>query len=573
MSGRQFVQSVLVALFIAMSATGSFATTYYMCVPSGAPSGWSVGSDSNGGTSKNDAWATFDKAFNGPSGMSGEDTLIMCDGTYTSSDMTMNASCHPPDGASTSSMTEIKAENDGGVIIDGGDSTRFYLGSGSDVDYVKFRGIEWVNTRTGASEATFMSTDDNNSYIHFYRCGFRGNDGGATIFNPSGGTHYLAEECYAYGAGRCGFRIQHSGTHAVYRRCVVRLDRVDASDNPVYGIATYSTEQLEVQNCIVIDSDSSYWDNFSYSGGAFHIRKTDGGWGNSRDIHFRGCIALNNLGWNRHPSYGDVHFAGSQFCSDSESQPNSLNDMVLWDVMHGIVPTTGTTTGATLENITIYAASNPDYPTEVGSYGTNLQAADWTLKNSIIIGGQQYGFARYMLSDYNVVYNVSGGDEYRSEATEGAHDYCADGVACLKQVNPENGSTGDGNGTTCLKYITRIEDNSDCDGTGESSADRGATVLKRYGVDGTFWGESGYTTLTDVDLWPFPYEDHIRTRLKAHDAVDGAPGDRGFCADGETLTKYIWEYLGNTIPSEIYGGQKLSGCTISGGTVTGVRVY
>ncbi|MFA5014655.1 MAG: hypothetical protein WC549_03835, partial [Actinomycetota bacterium] len=27
-------------------------------------------------------------------------------------------------------------------------------------------------------------------------------------------------------------------------------------------------------------------------------------------------------------------------------------------------------------------------------------------------------------------------------------------------------------------------------------------------------------------------------------------GTRGFCADGQTLTKYIWEYLGNTIPAD-----------------------
>ena len=30
-------------------------------------------------------------------------------------------------------------------------------------------------------------------------------------------------------------------------------------------------------------------------------------------------------------------------------------------------------------------------------------------------------------------------------------------------------------------------------------------------------------------------------------------GARGFCADGQTLSKYIWEYLGNTIPTDIYG--------------------
>ncbi|MCX7926584.1 MAG: putative Ig domain-containing protein, partial [Candidatus Omnitrophica bacterium] len=36
--------------------------------------------------------------------------------------------------------------------------------------------------------------------------------------------------------------------------------------------------------------------------------------------------------------------------------------------------------------------------------------------------------------------------------------------------------------------------------------------------------------------------------------LHGVNGQRGFCADGQTLTKYIWEYLGNTMPSDIYGG-------------------
>ena len=51
-----------------------------------------------------------------------------------------------------------------------------------------------------------------------------------------------------------------------------------------------------------------------------------------------------------------------------------------------------------------------------------------------------------------------------------------------------------GNGVPALKDIVRIEKGSNLSGTGENGADRGATVLKRYGVSGTLWGDPGFDT-------------------------------------------------------------------------------
>jgi len=38
----------------------------------------------------------------------------------------------------------------------------------------------------------------------------------------------------------------------------------------------------------------------------------------------------------------------------------------------------------------------------------------------------------------------------------------------------------------------------------------GATILKRVGVTGTLYGESGWDTVTNEDLWPWQYEDKIK---------------------------------------------------------------
>ena len=89
----------------------------------------------------------------------------------------------------------------------------------------------------------------------------------------------------------------------------------------------------------------------------------------------------------------------------------------------------------------------------------------------------------------------------------------------------------------------------------------GPTILKKIGVSGTLYGDTGYTDTTTDNLWPWPYEE----RIKADMASVATVGTRGFCTgtskDGsaQTLTKYIWEYLGNQIPSDIYGSSTRHG--------------
>jgi hypothetical protein len=119
--------------------------------------------------------------------------------------------------------------------------------------------------------------------------------------------------------------------------------------------------------------------------------------------------------------------------------------------------------------------------------------------------------------------------------------------------------------TSGLLYLPRIEAGSTLKTAGPSKARIGADLTYQYGKSGTLWGEAGYNLLQDgtngqavAKLWPFPNEDVIKAKLAEY-SNHGVKGARGFCAgtskDGtpQTLTKYIWEYLGNQIPSDIYG--------------------
>jgi hypothetical protein len=106
-----------------------------------------------------------------------------------------------------------------------------------------------------------------------------------------------------------------------------------------------------------------------------------------------------------------------------------------------------------------------------------------------------------------------------------------------------------------LKYLCRVEDASPLKGAASDGGDIGATILNRYGVSGTLWGEPGYDSLTQESLWPFPNEDVIKAKMSSWIGQNEAK--RGFCVDSiglyggpVTLTSYIWEYLGYPCPSE-----------------------
>jgi hypothetical protein len=117
--------------------------------------------------------------------------------------------------------------------------------------------------------------------------------------------------------------------------------------------------------------------------------------------------------------------------------------------------------------------------------------------------------------------------------------------------------------TSGLLYPVRIETGSILLKSSSTNGRVGVDITKRIGIDGTFYGETGYNILTDIDLWPWPNENAIRKTMQGY-SPGVLSGSRGFCAaakqkngvDDITLTSYIWEYLGNKMPSDIYANSK-----------------
>ena len=498
----------LFGMFIVSFSPALFAATYYM--PDDFPS-----------------------LQTGFSGMAGGDTLIIRDGTYTGAANMITNSVRPPTGSS-STWTVIKAEHDGEVFFDGQDTLNMfnYTGSGNGL-YWQFEGIIWGNTP--ASNVAFSSA----GFLKFFRCGAFDPGTGNTINFLAGRYSFdaLFENCYAWGGGRYKFS-GYQADRIIFRACVARHDVINgwsgSHGEPAGSFSMYSVDDGEVQNCIAVDSDQTdaYINITSYAG-AFCVPCTDM---DANRINYVRCVALNT-------GLGGMSASRQNY----DARNITFTDCVLWDTA------TGTGSSINIWRGTESVVQNCTFGNGIHNYYSHNSydccgENNTTLKNSIIYN-YRGGTIFYDVEneDYNCLYNNDGQNQ------SGEHD--------ITNINPMwNGQTNPGG---ALKYIVRIEPGSNLKGVGENGAGIGATAVKMVGKPGTLWGEQGYNEEQSAGMWPFPHEALIKRKMQAYSGtMNGVSvsGARGFAAAGTglyggpiTLTSYIWERLGNPLPTEIYG--------------------
>jgi hypothetical protein len=487
------------------------AATYYI-----SPSG----SDSTGTGSSTTPWQTLVK---GMSTMHGGDTLIVMNGTYTG---TGNAITHngtyPPYGTS-SAYTTIQAQNNGMAIFDGQTTVNLFDYEANSVNdaYWQFIGLVWCHN---TSSNVYM---DHITHVKFFQCGaYDCGDGNNINFGGGNSTSYcLFENCYGFGSGRYKFMF-YLASNCILRNCVARLDRVSAlapasESEPAANIAIYSCNNCEVQNCISIDTDQTAQYSADEYDGGFLVPATDV---SANSINFTNCINLNNtmgcVNTDQNAMSYDVHFTNCVFWANSE--PEDSNSLCR------IKGTRTLFLNCTFGNLAIASSQ-----TGVSAYPGGRSCS---INNSILYsctGSGTYAADYFVSSDYNAYYANTA--NYEGNMSAGAHDK----------------TTIDPVGSGSLKYITRIESGSSLSGQGQSGADIGADIMTQYGTSGTLWGDTGYNVDTGIPLWPFPNEALIQSQMQAYTGY-GINGARGFCNSSTTLTKYIWQYLGNTIPANIY---------------------
>ncbi len=491
------------------------------------------GDDANNGLSVGAPFKTFQYSFNT---MSGGDTLWLADGTYSTTTATgyiasndypnvVTNSSQPPSGLDINNMTTVKAINEGSVTIDGA----FFLGrSAYKRSYIKIQGI----TFDGGGQ--FFNT----SYNTLKNCGFHSNnrDGAFTIGtndHEQGNSYNLVEDCWFWAVNDRVICGNYRADKNVWRRIIIRSDGDSGSYGPSVGFTVYDSSACSVQNMIIVDRILGAGDAYADFATAQHTA------GNHFNMNneWLGCISLKS------PD------AGFAFEADYVGENTyKILDSIAWDSADMGFTCGGTAQSPILQNITSGETGNSG----IRFYSSGNPIINETLKNIISYNAGNYGVVCGVAPTYADVYGAVTAAYYFSPCTTGA-----------KTTNP----TADGTPAS-LKYIMRIEDGSALKGTADSGADYGANVVYKYGTDGTRYGDSGYDTLTANSLWPYPNEDRIKTEMAADSA-------RGFCTGNsisgnpQTLTKYIWEYLGNQIPADIYGDTEITNKQLKSGTFYG----
>jgi PKD repeat protein len=462
------------------------------------------GSDTTGDGSYANPWRTTGKAF----AMGGGHTYVLKDGVYQ---YTGGSIDNPPSG-SASGYTKIQAEHDWQAVLAGYGTAVTVSGK----SYIQFSGLK---IRDGT--ATSAISIANSHHIKIFRTSIKN----GSVYNSRYGNvvsisaqshHVLMEDSWICGAMRYGVNTTES-YNVILRRVVVRFDG-NTEREPKSGICFYGrTSSITgaydcmAQNCVTLD--------FNPGGGL------SGGFTNPHSgirIRHYGCIALNI------PANGFI------INEDPEAAGNEVRESAVCKITNAGFVSRNTASGST----TLF-----DHVSAVNCTGKGF--AIWgtspgvTVKNSIFLNDGSANNAATTADTYNLYYPAS-----------------------LRPSGAANSLTADPG----LKYICRIEAGSPAYQSGEGGTNRGATILKRYGVSGTLWGEAGYDQLTGDNLWPWPYEDQIRADFAENDsftypatnwegaAVTPNTEARGFCAGSATLTRYIWGYLGTAIPSDIYGG-------------------
>lgn len=460
--------------------------------------------------------------------MSGGDTLIIGDGTYAESITGM------PSG-SPGAYTTIRAANDWGVLIDGSgfpDNYRFGINVTGN-SYVTIRGFRVkMNQANGNNEPIIVTESD---HIKIQRCSasHAPTDGNAASIDIGPRASYiLIEESFAFGGGRYQFVI-YQADHVVVRRSVARSDHWTGTLQCA-GFVNYDSIHTTWQNNIVLDSDTTHCRGKLY-GGFWNENKDDYAPDTSQTL--AGNIVLN---------------VNAFYAADLDwgiSGTRNVSDMVIWGCSGGYFGNQGpgVTASVNATRLTIGGITGRyDGPNDGAAHGTGWSIfgkVQNSLTSSVLAKCESLGVADHTASDFNVFSGNGANYGGRTKAAAGPND--------KTDIDVLNGGG--------LRHLPHIDVGSPLKTAGKDGGQAGAEIMYKIGAEGTLDGEPGWDTVTAEPLWPFPNEDQIKKDMGAYDGP-GAPGARGFATgkslDGsdQTLTKYVWEFLGHPIPKEVYAG-------------------
>ncbi len=395
------------------------------------------------------------------------------------------------------SYNTIKAATDGSVVITAN------LNLTSNAAYIRFEGLKWKSPLTKSILG---------HHLKFLRCAFiegppSGNEMTLSIGTNDvtpGAQYILLEDVWVFGPGGRYNIIVYNSDKIILRRVVVRHDGgwSDTKGDPEAGIAIYNSSDTQIQNGMVVDSNLPYY----YWEKAFYNVKNSSSLNPHRNTKISGSIALNNVS------------DGFGYDDAGPIENAVIENSVAWNTGGGVALGGGSAGGHSViaRNLTVGATSGHAY----SNYGAN---STLDVSNAVAYGnsGNAFGGSDPITHSFNDCNSNSGGN------------CSATGEISLNPLN--NG----------LKYLPRIEAASALKTAGLGGGQIGAELVKRIGASETLFGEAGYDAVTSENLWPWPYQQRIKTEM-----CNDAGISRGFCS-ASSLTHYVWEYLGNACPIDI----------------------
>ena len=448
----------------------------------------------------------------------GGDTLIIKDGTYSNSLDSMSTFV----SGTTGNYNVIKAENDGAVTITNN------LSIDNTTHHVQIEGLKFLY---GGSNSLDSSGIGDAHHIKILRCAFEGGplSGNTYTFsmgsnNPATNTEYiLIEDSWFYGPGGRQNLLVYRSNKVIIRRVVLRHDlgwsNIGKTDPE--GVGTiYNSNDVELQNVIVIDSNSNPANVGSEWAGAFTVVNNVSSGGTCKDNNITGAVILN------------VEGNGFEHGGDGQVLNTQIKDTVIW-------------------------WSRTDSNLSGGAISTNNPGLKTIFANNVTVGNYWGGATLWggtnstINLSHSILYGITNLPTNVPNAGDGTialtsnvcsnnnanNNLCTDKDATVLTFDPT---------TMGLAYIPRIETGSTLQTAGQSASRIGAVATNRIGTSGTLWGDAGYNTISNEALWPWPNQERIHTDMSA-------VSNRGFAAPNQTLTDYIWSALGNVTPADIGG--------------------
>lgn len=494
---QYFLLLGIISLFFVTSA---WSATYYI-----SP----TGSDSANGLSTSAPIATFSHSY---ALLSPGDTLIIMDGTY-------NESLAPKVSGTSGSPITFQAENRGQAILQMASSSNAILVWSTSTITTSYITIDGLIARSyGEYGAIKVGSDDNVTETQMTNNIIIKNTGAFGSANLTNLTAFsignnardsLFEDVWSYGFGRKAMQVFGS-LRITVRRAVLRYDYWDGSgykpNDPRVTFSGYNTQDSVFENIIIMDSAPTP----SGRSGDRHAFVASGNEtpaivSNSARNKYFGLLAIDNYGTG-------IEINGG---TGDPGEDIEFKDIIIWNQESSGINLFDNDDGSKISFVT--SGNNGSNGIRVNP-SPNYTIANEVITNCLAINNTKYGF--YYGGGVTTFINNS--------ATENTY-----------------GGEIESSYAPTINYLIKP--------TMVSGHERGGTMIYQY-VDGS---------LTGTKLWPWANEILIKQHMcnstdlatSGRVSSNGEGWEPAWCASGKTLTTYVWEYLGNKIPSDIYGNE------------------